>query len=397
MPTGCSGADKGDWFRREPVSEYHGEALTHEPTSRLSSDSDVVVLEPMIESDQSCVARQLCDQLLHGIHGCSEDEHESKLGKHMELVGNNHNGLSEIFNDLSFPSALGASEMMAQDHIDRDQMPSAAQWNAMFCGASHPKSDIPSLVQNVCLHKEQTQVVTPDISFDIDSFLGFATSLAIARNGLLYQAAPQARQNITTNVHSGLDILKPNEDEERPVHTSHSLLRDVPHLVLGRVSGAENIAVYVFFPHLEVALGTSILNNEQLIRWTDEILHPAIYKHCPAHFTQHLPAGYQHTLANSKANQVEARKIQSQSYQSQQAISYLLSAHHLDRIWRDVQDTILRTSGVYDFREAQIYLSAKGTKLQFKPAQTASNLLDAIENFHEYAAQALNMEYARLD
>lgn len=147
-----------------------------------------------------------------------------------------------------------------------------------------------------------------------DSFLGFTTSLAIARNGPLYQPSLQARQNISNDVHFRLDILGSIEDSKQPVRSSYSSLRDVPHLLLGRLSGGENIAVHAFFPHLEVALGTSILTNAQLTRWTDQIFYPAIYKHYPAHFTQHLPCGYQHALATSKANQVEARKIRSASY-----------------------------------------------------------------------------------
>ena len=52
----------------------------------------------------------------------------------------------------------------------------------MFYGVSRDGgSDYPI---NVCLHKEQTQAVEPDVAFDIDSFLGFATLLAIARKGL---------------------------------------------------------------------------------------------------------------------------------------------------------------------------------------------------------------------
>ena len=58
-----------------------------------------------------------------------------------------------------------------------------------------------------------------------------------------------------------------------------------------------------------------------------------------------------------------------------------------------MQDTISRTPGLYDFRDAQLYVSAKGTKLQFKPAQTVSDLLGAIENFCEYAEQTLDMEH----
>ena len=54
----------------------------------------------------------------------------------------------------------------------------------MFCGVSRESgSEYP---MNVCLYKEQTQAVEPDVSFDVDSFLGFAISLAMARKGLWY-------------------------------------------------------------------------------------------------------------------------------------------------------------------------------------------------------------------
>jgi hypothetical protein len=55
------------------------------------------------------------------------------------------------------------------------------------------------------------------------------------------------------------------------------MLRDVvPYLFLGRLVGAENGGVHVFFPHSEVSPSTSILNVLQLGRWDDKTLEPAI-------------------------------------------------------------------------------------------------------------------------
>lgn len=56
----------------------------------------------------------------------------------------------------------------------------------MFCGGLYSCDGSASSVKNVCLHKEQTQAIGPEVSFDTNSFLGFATSLKGARNGLLY-------------------------------------------------------------------------------------------------------------------------------------------------------------------------------------------------------------------
>jgi hypothetical protein len=108
----------------------------------------------------------------------------------------------------------------------------------MFCGASYPEhSDQPPL-KNVCLYKEDTQVVSPDVSFDVDSFLGFVTSLGVTRNGLFYQPSPQARQNITIDVHFGLDISRTGSDTIQLARSSFPLLRDVPHFHFGRLVGA---------------------------------------------------------------------------------------------------------------------------------------------------------------
>lgn len=287
--------------------------------------------------------------------------------------------------------------MITRDDLNQYPTPNAAQWSSMFCGVSDPGSGNTAPPGNVCLHMEQTQAMSPDISFDIDSFLGFASSLGVARNGLLHQPSPQPWQNLATDVHFGFEATETDSNTDGSTNLRFAMLRDVPHLFLGRLAGAENITIHIFFPHLETPPGISILTNAQLARWTDKILYPAIYKYHPAHFTQHLPSGYQHAQANSRARRVEARKTQSLGYQTQQAISYFLPPEHLVSIWKDIHDTITCTPGVHDFRGAQIYLSGKGVKLQFKTTLSRPSMLDAINHFHAYTEQTLNLGYIQFD
>lgn len=117
----------------------------------------------------------------------------------MADAGENHHGLSEVFNDNSFPSVLGLQEMITPERLARERTPTPEQWRSVFCGIpSHGRQRYPN---NVCLHKEETRAVDADIAFDIDSFLGFATSLAFAKKGLWSQIAPQTKQNLSADVH----------------------------------------------------------------------------------------------------------------------------------------------------------------------------------------------------
>jgi hypothetical protein len=355
--------------------------------------------ESFEESPRKSLAIRLCDQLIHGFHGCSPEQHAAGFVDHQNLVGNGHHDLREMFSSEGFTSVIGLPEIVKHHHTDQAEIPQAAQWDETFCGTLPGSAEGCTSVKHVCLHKERTQAIAPNISFDVDSFLGFATSLGVALKGLLYQPSPQARQNLDNDVHFGLEIPESSSNGGQSASPSFNMLRDVPHLFLGRLVGAENVVVHVFFPHLEVHPGTSILNASQLSRWNDKILEPAIYDHFPAHFTQHLSAGYQHALANSRARQVEARKIETASYESQQAITYFLPPEHLHGIWMTVQHKIACSPGLWDFRDAQLYISAKGTKLQFKTdlSLADSSLNNTLSNFQVYLDGILDLKHLSLD
>lgn len=226
---------------------------------------------------QTTVARKLRHQLLHGFQGCSEAQHEAHLDQHLKAEGQNHNALSEVFNDPSFLSVLGSSTLMSKESIDQEKTLGPEAWNRAFCGAAHTNRDEPPAVRNVCLHKETPQAVKPEVSFDVDSFLGFASSLGVARKGIFYQPSPHACQNLTTDVHFGLDVSDPDPSLNQGTSSSFAMLRDAPHCFFGRIVGAENATVHIFFPYLEMSPGTSVLSASQLTRWTDQVLYPAIH------------------------------------------------------------------------------------------------------------------------
>jgi hypothetical protein len=163
----------------------------------------------------------------------------------------NHHSLNEIFNNNEFPSVLNLPDMMSAEELSEQPTPTPEQWKSMFCGIS-PQQSHP---MNVCLHKKpqeeaQSEEVKAKVCFDIDSFLGFASSLAVAKKGLLYQPAPHMKHNISTDVHLKSQVFI---DETSRSHLA--MLKDIPHFLLGRFYGSENITVHILcFKRLQICV-----------------------------------------------------------------------------------------------------------------------------------------------
>jgi hypothetical protein len=389
------------------IVNLESESSDESEDSERNSDS-----ESSNESEDSNInahnftIQKLYEQLQGGFHGCSIEQHEEKLQEHIEQAGENHYGLGDVFNDENFPSVLPIPELVSADRFRHQPTPTPAQWQAMYCGIPIQQPQTPQPGQpaqrprpmNVCMHKEETLSVEPQVAFDIDSFLGFASSLAMARQGLFYQPAAQMRQNMSTDVHIETRVFEDNSDVEQPSRSHLAMLKDIPHFLLGRVVGAQEITVYILFPHLSI-IGSkfSSLTNDQLSRWLNRIFNPAVHRYCEAHYTQHIPASYRQALANSKANQIEGRQVETASYQAQQSLGYHLQPEYLDQIWTEIINIINDTPGVADFREPQLFISAKGTKLQFKTSPSRPTILDAMENFHSYLDRIIDLDFIYLD
>lgn len=264
--------------------------VSEHSTHTAESDVEISALDHTVLKLDHTVLK-LYEQLQGGFHGCTTDEHEEELHKHIEQAGDNHFGLGEIFHEPTFPSVLGLSDAISPERLAQQHTPSHMQWRAMFCGVPRRSHDRQQYPMNVCLHKEETRAVEPRVAFDVDSFLGFASSLAVARQGLWHQPAPQMRQNMATDVHVETNVFEAGRSRL-------AMLNDIAHFLLGRVVGAHDITMHILFPHMASRDSKfTALTNEQLSRWLDQIFYPAVHRYCEADYTQHLAADFGHALA----------------------------------------------------------------------------------------------------
>jgi hypothetical protein len=75
----------------------------------------------------------------------------------------------------------------------------------------------------------------------------------------------------------------------------------------------------------------------------------------------------------------------------------VLQPEFLEQIWTDILEKVNNIEGLMDFREPQIFFSAKGTKLLFKTSPSRPTLLDAMENFESYFERVVDTTYVRLN
>lgn len=345
------------------------------------------------------VAERLVQLLLHGIKGCTAEEHINNHHKHIRELGNDHHSLDEIYPDEGFPSVLHSSDFLTPADLQEPQNYVApVTWRAIFCGVSERSYRGRPL--QVCLHREESQASEPEIAYDIDSFLGFANSLAFAKHGIMYQPAPQVRQNMTNNVHLQTDLfqLGTNDNSQPSLLGERAMLRDVPHFHLGRLEGITDVTIHVLFPHLPFRGRKFIaLSRTHYEDWFSRIFHPAVYKHTQAHYSQHIPPSFRAAIANSRARQVEARLTETASYQAQQALGYYLQPAQLGLIWDEVLSTIGADPALAPYRDPQLFFSAKGTKLAFKSNPAQPSLVDTLDRFELRLADIIDMDLVDAD
>lgn len=269
--------------------------------------------------------------------------------------------------------------------------PTSTQWKSMFCGLAD--STFP---KHVCLHTHECQVQA-DVAYDIDSYLGFASSLAFAQQGIHYQPAPQIKQNMQSDIHIEMDILDndPNHDDALgPRSVIKTQLCQVPHFMLGRVAGSEETSVFILFPNIVPEHREFYgLTHEQHRRWMDRIFMPSIMETYPAHYTQHLPSSYDQAFYSSYAAQTELRTAYTESYQAQQGLNYFLSPEHLAEVWNKIEQKIETESGCFMFSDAQIFFSAKGTKLRYKSKLTRPTLQNKLDDFITIFLQLFDLDF----
>ncbi|WKT54238.1 hypothetical protein QSH57_004822 [Fusarium oxysporum f. sp. vasinfectum] len=375
------------YYEEEPVSapyaEEHRESQTPECYADMQADSP----DDNMWTDVQHATHLFIQQFLVGIRGCSAQEHREDLATHIEASGtHNHYGLDQLF-PRDVPHTLDKEHFFTHKTSNEGLSMSVPRWQELFSGYTAQYLD--GKPKQACLHTHHTNHTPPTLSFDIDSLLGFVTSPAVATHGIRFYSAPQYCQNIFTDVHLTLDRM--NADPGRP-RLIPSRLRDVPHFIFAKVEGADFITLHLFFPHLPCSHTFNRLTDEQFSRWFDDIFYPAIRRVYDVDQLQHLPAIYRHALATCRAPKVEDRLLETPSYRTQLRMAYFLPSRGLQALW-DCILAAVRRPGLEDFRNPELFIEAKGTKLLFKYPNAPSDLLAVMENFSCKLHRVLDFSY----
>ena len=212
----------------------------------------------------------------------------------------------------------------------------------------------------LCLRCSQVEETSGRVNFDIDSFVGFARSLAVARQGITVNLFPRFYKNFQSSQHLFAVVHYDFGRGERAIKVP---LHKVPMIYLGRVIGRDDIEIYVLFERMYHPdkptnfPGTADGEKHGLIRtWVDSIFLPALFRHLPATSRQHFPHSWEHARLKAQAYRKERRVRVGGEKLANQALSlhYPIHPGSLAAIWADVEQQ-LTVPANYVYSSAKLF------------------------------------------
>ena len=322
------------------------------------------------------IAAKLAEQLLR-FHGCEahvlDGQRHNSDAKHSTLNG-------FVAHHDVIPNTLSAPHMLAKGQVHPSD---AEKWKHAFLGTTAEEVETPIKVCMQCSCAESPSNAIPAVTYDVDSIMGFARTLAVAKQGIRFNVTPHVIANLDSDVHLTVSIpTSAGRTRRVPLHM-------VPHYQFGRLVGYEDVTLYLFFPYLyERRKANNYLNQDTLRRWTDRVLLPAIYSQASAAILQHYPANYEHSKLSSKASHTEAHTRKDKSGVRHQYISHFLQPDVLQEVWDIILHTV-EEDGFHDFRDVQIFFTAKNLKVLSK----RPTLMQTWDDYFMRWEQALDKNY----
>mgnify|MGYP001658521405 CR=1 FL=1 len=285
------------------------ETVRREATPSLHQTRTVE--DPVQGREISCppsdLAQRLCDQLYEH-RGCCRKCHEQRERDH-ETQHAEHPGLGEYMDrvqaDGGYLDVLSVATVARREDNLAGQT-SAQRKREIYTGIDSATPDARPV--HLCLATDHATGCLPGVTFDIDSVVGFAHSLAVAKLGVRWNPTQMPVSDLRSSLH--LDLL--------PVHYSgsdgraHHLRRPVhkiPHYTFGRLVGFEDISLYFLFPrHFLEEQQSSRLRDDDFRIWMEQVLLPAIYQHYEGSLVQHYPSSFDHSRLNATARGVECAR-----------------------------------------------------------------------------------------
>ena len=255
-----------------------------------NGDSDAVTTDVPGETAQ---VHELASQITHQLtqhQGCcahchkqSRDEHEEKHIRHF--------GLQEYLNDVKEAvdyADILSSETMATREANLAEQTSAGTKRRIYCGSEDPAS--PPV--HICLEAEDRPNAAAEVTFDIDSIVGFPTSLAIAKQGIRWHPTQMPVSDLQSDMHLNTRPVH-YLDSHGHAHTVRRPIHQIPHYTFGRLVGFEDVSLHLLFPHLyrEEQQSSRLLDHDFRI-WMDRILRRRNRPGLQAEYSQALQRAF---------------------------------------------------------------------------------------------------------
>lgn len=114
----------------------------------------------------------------------------------------------------------------------------------ILCGLDF-RADAP----HISLDEDERVSGDAGVTFDVDSIIGFPSSLAVAKRGIRWSPTRMTVSDLQSDLH-----LRPISvtycDTDGVLHQAHRPVHHVPHYTFGRAIGFEDISLYFLFPKL---------------------------------------------------------------------------------------------------------------------------------------------------
>jgi hypothetical protein len=217
-------------------------------TESAPTQREVVIADSTVQIHE--LARVLTDQLqLH--HGCCRQCHEQRAREH-NAEHSEHPGLGEYMDRIQaeggFPDVLSVPTM-ARREDDLVRQTTAEHKREIYTGIPPASSTSDAHPVHVCLAADHTTQSPSGVTLDVDSVVGFANSLAVAKLGVRWNPTQMAITDLRSGLH--LDpLLVHYSGSDGRMHHVRRPVHKIPHYTFGRLVGFEDISVYFLFPRL---------------------------------------------------------------------------------------------------------------------------------------------------
>lgn len=328
-----------------------------QPYTVQSTEGQVV--SPQVQQLACRIAQQL---LRH--HGCPANGHiepEATVASGQRIIS-----LREATQQTVVPSVLDNPTFQQHPAPWADEFAPMVR-RQLLCGLGPNATASPGSPGPPAVDPGLANAAVPrtlPVSFDIDSSGGWATSLAVARQGLYWLATRPATSTLTSSLHLDPLLVEWTDTDTQRLHHRHVPVHHVPHLPLGRLRGFEAMEIFIIFPRLyQPSRKAFVLTNEEYSEWMDHIMLPALVQTLPQEAISRLPGSGEEAIKRGTAAATEGTTASAYQQARIQLLTHFIGPTALGAVWTAIQDRLSPMAHTAnEYGQARLLLTSKNLK-----------------------------------